>query len=170
MGKTKLYTIALAAVLALNSYCWEMAKAPIMTRWAKNVSPEKSHPEYPRPQMVRRDWLNLNGLWNYAIVAKSASKPENWDGQILVPFPVESALSGVMKRVNENERLWYKRSFTVPSNWKGKRVILHFGAVDWETTVWVNGKELGTHRGGYDGFSFDITDALKESGDRKSVV
>ena len=145
-----------------------------MTRWAKEVSPEKAHPEYPRPQMVREDWLNLNGLWDYAIKPKDAAKPDSFDGQILVPFPVESALSGVMKPVGPDNRLWYRRTFTVPEKWNWsadkKRMLLHFGAVDWDATVWVNGKEVGNHKGGYDPFTFDITDALKarrRAGDRR---
>jgi hypothetical protein len=149
---------------------WEPAKGRLMTRWAKDVSPEKALPEYPRPQMVREQWQNLNGLWDYAMVARDAAQPAQWDGQILVPFPVESALSGVMKPLNEKQRLWYHRTFTVPDKWKGQRVLLHFGAVDWEATVTVNGKELGTHKGGYDGFSYDITEALKPSGDQEIVV
>jgi len=149
---------------------WQPAQGPLLTRWAKDVKPNKVHPEYPRPQMVRADWLNLNGLWDYAIVAKAAQQPAQWDGKLLVPFPVESALSGVMKPVNEKQRLWYRRTFKVPGSWNNKRVLLHFGAVDWEATVTVNGKELGTHRGGYDGFSFDITDALKPSGEQMIVV
>jgi hypothetical protein len=149
---------------------WQPANGPLLTRWAKDVSPANAHPEYPRPQMVRKDWQNLNGLWDYAITAKDAPQPAQWDGQVLVPFPVESALSGVMKRVYETNRLWYRRAFTIPRGWKGRNVLLHFGAVDWETTVWVNGKEVGSHRGGYDGFSFDITAALKPSGEQKIVM
>src|SRR5262245_39713596 len=149
---------------------WKPAEGPLMTRWAKDVSPKNAHPEYPRPQMVRKDWQNLNGLWDYAVTAKEASRPGKWDGQILVPFPIESALSGVMKRVYETNRLWYRRTFEVPKAWKGKNVLLHFGAADWEATVWVNGKELGAHRGGYDGFGFDITDALKPKGEQEIVV
>ncbi len=141
-----------------------------MTRWAADVSPKNAHPEYPRPQMVRKDWQNLNGLWDYAITAKAAAQPAQWDGQILVPFPIESALSGVMKRVYATNQLWYRRSFTIPRGWKGKNVLLNFGAVDWETRVFVNGKEVGTHRGGYDGFSFDITGAVKPSGEQEIVV
>ena len=88
---------------------WQPAKGPLATRWAKDVSPEKVHAEYPRPQMVRADWLNLNGLWDLAITSKEARKPDTFDTQILVPFPVESALSGVMKPVGETQRLWYRR-------------------------------------------------------------
>jgi hypothetical protein len=143
-----------------------------MTRWAKDVTPEKVHPEYPRPQMVRQDWLNLNGLWDYAIKPKDASRPDSFDGQILVPFPAESALSGVMKPVGPDNRLWYRRTFTVPEKWTAdkKRILLHFGAVDWDATIWVNGKEVGNHKGGYDPFTFDITDALKYSGEQEIVL
>jgi hypothetical protein len=141
-----------------------------MTKWANDVTPDKVHPEYPRPQMVRKEWQNLNGLWDYAVTAKDADAPKEYQGKILVPFPIESALSGVMKSVGERKRLWYRRTFEVSKTWKEKRVLLHFGAVDWETTVWVNGKKLGDHRGGYDAFSFDITDALKKDGKQELVV
>jgi hypothetical protein len=149
---------------------WQPANGPLLTRWAKDVKPNKAHPEYPRPQMVREKWENLNGLWDYAVVDKYALQPATWDGQILVPFPIESALSGVMKRVSDTQRLWYHRTFKIPSAWKGQRVLLHCGAVDWQAEVLVNGKELGTHTGGYDGFNFDITDALKASGEQEIVV
>ncbi|MFM9965974.1 MAG: glycoside hydrolase family 2 protein [Planctomycetaceae bacterium] len=145
----------------LQAAGWQPKKAPLMTRWAKDVSPEKVHPEYPRPQMVREKWVNLNGLWDYAIVGDATAKPDKWDGKILVPFPVESALSGVMKRVPDNGKLWYRRSFATPEMAKDGRLLLHFGASDWETVVSVNGKKVGEHRGGYDPFTFDITDALK---------
>ena len=120
-------------------------------------------PEYPRPQMVRPQWSNLNGQWNYAIL----DREEDYDipqGQILVPFAVESRLSGVQKQVGPEKALWYQRSFTVPKQWKGKRVLLHFGAVDWQADVWVNGQKAGVHTGGYAPFSFDITDLLRKNG------
>jgi beta-galactosidase/beta-glucuronidase len=168
------HLVAILAVFSLGlapvPAAWQPAPGPLMTRWTKDVKPDKVHPEYPRPQMERKEWQNLNGLWSYSIVPKDAPQPAFWDGEILVPFPVESALSGVMKRVSETQRLWYRRTFTVPKKWQGQRVLLHFGAVDWETTVWVNGRELGAHRGGYDGFSFDLTDALKPSGEQEIVV
>ncbi len=161
----------LAATL-VNGFAadWKPANGPLMTRWAKDVSPKNPLPEYPRPQMVRKDWQNLNGLWDYAIVAKDAPQPEKFAGKILVPFPVESALSGVMKMVGETNRLWYRRTFTIPRGWKNKNVLLHFGAVDWEAKVWVNGKEIGSHRGGYDGFNFDITSVMKASGENEIIV
>ena len=139
---------------------WAPVEGTIMTRWAREVSPDNVLPEYPRPQMVRADWMNLNGLWEYAIQPRNESAPDTYNGRILVPFPVESAMSGVKKRVGQDNRLWYRRYFQVPEMWSGQQVILHFGAVDWETTVWLDGRELGTHRGGYDPFSFAITDAL----------
>jgi len=148
---------------------WEPAKGPLMTRWAKDVSPKTVHAEYPRPQMVRERWQNLNGLWQYAMAAEGEAPPvgKDLDGEILVPFPIQSALSGVMKHA---DRLWYRRTFTVPNAWKGSRLLLHFGAVDWEATVYVNGTKVGEHRGGYDAFTFDITDALKSGGKQELIV
>jgi hypothetical protein len=151
---------------------WQPAKGPLMTKWAKDVSPDKVHPEYPRPQMVRKEWMNLNGLWEFAAAKRGVKDEEppigkKLDGQILVPFPVESALSGVMTPA---ERVWYRRTFEVKKEWANTRLLLHFGAVNWEATVWVNGKMLGTHTGGYDGFNFDITDALKKDGPQEIVV
>jgi beta-galactosidase/beta-glucuronidase len=148
---------------------WQPAQGPLKTRWAKDVSPDKALPEYPRPQLVRKDWLNLNGLWEFAITPKN-DKPDAFSSQILVPFPVESALSGVMKSVTENDRLWYRRTFELPRKWAGRRVLLHFGAVDFAATVLVNGKEVGQHRGGYDGFDLDITSAIRLSGPNELVV
>ncbi len=164
------------AILWLLLFCsfvradWAPAKGPLVTRWVKEVSPKNAHPEYPRPQMVRNGWRNLNGLWEYAIAPKDDSQPRKYDGQILVPFPIESALSGVMKAVGQDNRLWYRRTFEAPKKWAGRRTLLHFGAVDWDATVWVNGKQVGDHRGGYDPFTFDITDTLKATGPQELVV
>jgi len=161
--------VSLALVSLSAGEDWKPAAGPLMTRWAKQVSPENVHPEYPRPQMVRQRWLNLNGLWQLAIAGPDEATPVGKDlaKQILVPFPVESALSGVAKRA---ERLFYRRTFQVPEQWKGQKILLHFQAVDWEATVLVNGKEVGTHRGGYDAFTLDITDALKPDGEQELIV
>ena len=169
------WNLALAACVAwgivgwARAEEWKPAAGPLMTRWADEVTPQNAHPEYPRPQMVRPEWLCLNGVWQLG-EAKADEQPpvgKNLPGRILVPFPIESALSGVMRHA---ERLWYRRTFSVPPEWVGRRVLLHFGAVDYEATVWVNGQEVGRHRGGYDGFSFDVTDALKPSGENELLV
>ena len=139
---------------------WQAAIGPLKTRWAKDVSPGKVWTEYPRPQMVRKNWLNLNGVWDYTIIETNVPAPSSYQGKILVPFPVESALSGVMRRLDEKHHLVYRRAFKLPKSWKDQRVLLHFGAVDWETKVFINGQEVGSHRGGYDPFTFDITPDL----------
>ena len=141
---------------------WKPAGDRIMTQWADDVDPSNVLPEYPRPQMMRENWLNLNGMWDYAISAKDASQPGVYDGQILVPFAVESALSGVGRTLTADDALWYSREFTVPKQWKDQRILLNFGAVDWKTEVYVDGKLAGEHVGGYDPFSFDITDLLSK--------
>lgn len=152
-----------------NNSTWKMQPVSIQTRWAKDVNPQNVLPEYPRPQMVRSEWQNLNGLWEYAITGKEAARPTQFDGQILVPFPIESALSGVQKPLLPTQRLWYKRSISKPDVTGGKRVLLHFGAVDWDAKVYLNGKEVGGHTGGYQNFSFDITDALKDGANQLEV-
>ncbi|GAB3927407.1 glycoside hydrolase family 2 protein [Mucilaginibacter myungsuensis] len=143
---------------------WKLLTDKITTPWAEKVDPKAPLPEYPRPQMVRGNWQNLNGLWNYAIIGKAEAEPKAYQGKILVPFAVESAISGVGKTVGKDSLLWYKTSITINKNLTGKRTLLHFGAVDWRTEVFVNGKSVGTHEGGFDPFSFDITTALKGSG------
>jgi beta-galactosidase/beta-glucuronidase len=160
----------LFALPALAEDDWHVAKAPLMTRWAVDVSPQKALPEYPRPQLVRADWQNLNGLWDYAVRPKDESKPDKFDGKILVPFPIESALSGVMGKIGETNRLWYRRTFQWPEKWQGQRALLHIGAVDWDATVYVNGKEAGKHRGGYGELTLDITDQLNGTGEQELVV
>ena len=161
--------VSFAGLADANPADWKPAVGPLQTRWAKDVSSENAHPEYPRPQMVRKDWLNLNGVWQLGFAEKNDPVPTGKDlpERILVPFPVESALSGVMKQA---ERLWYRRTFRLPSDWAGKRILLHFGGVDWEATAWLNGRKLGTHRGGYDAFQFDVTPALKTGGEQELVV
>jgi Glycosyl hydrolases family 2, sugar binding domain/Glycosyl hydrolases family 2, TIM barrel domain/Glycosyl hydrolases family 2 len=157
---TLLALLICASALAQD---WKPAPGPLSTRWAKDVSPDKVHPEYPRPQMVREQWLNLNGLWDF----NPMEKPGTWPNKMLVPFPVESSLSGYGRIVDGP--VWYRRTFKIPDKWKGQRVLLHFGAVNWESHVSINGKQIGTHKGGYDAFSFDITENLKD-GDNEIVV
>ncbi|MDD1697191.1 MAG: hypothetical protein LUQ36_02410, partial [Methanoregula sp.] len=149
---------------------YKPVEGKIMTRWAGHINPEKVLPEYPRPQMVRSDWCSLNGLWDYAIVDKTHPMPGQFQGKILVPFAAESALSGVGKKVGEKNKLWYRRTFMVPEAWEDKTILLHFGAVDWDCDVRVNGKLLGNHKGGYDPFWYDITDVLKVTGPQELVV
>lgn len=161
--------VALSSLFAYQANAqdaWKMQPVTIQTRWAKEVSPTNALKEYPRPQMVRDQWENLNGLWDYAITAKSAGTPGSWDGKILVPYPLESALSGVKKALQPDQLLWYKKTIAKPA---GEKVLLHFGAVDFQATVYVNGKEVGSHSGGYEAFTLDITNALK-AGDNDLVV
>ena len=135
----------------------------LLTRWGRELQPDRVWPEYPRPQMQRSRWLNLNGTWDYAITPREANPLTTAaEGQIVVPFPVESHLSGVRRTVGKDRHLLYRRRFEVPADWKSQRVLLHFGAVDWQTKVWVNGQPVGEHRGGYDPFTFDITPTLAE--------
>src|SRR5262249_35303856 len=131
--------------IAARAADWKPAAGPLMTRWAKDVSPTNVHPEYPRPQLVREKWTNLNGLWDFAVRPATEKQPDKWDGQILVPFPIESALSGVMKRVGTTDQLLYHRTFKAPELKDGRRLLLHFGAVDWQCEVSVNAKKVGTH-------------------------
>ena len=148
---------------------WSPAGDKMKTDWAGKVDPNNVLPEYPRPILERTEWKNLNGLWDYAILPVGQAEPANFDGKILVPFAVESSLSGVQKEIGERNELWYKRTFTIPSNWKGKNILLHFGAVDWKAEVFINDIKIGMHTGGYTPFCFDITPFLKP-GDQKLVV
>jgi beta-galactosidase/beta-glucuronidase len=159
-----------ASVGVSAAWGWQPAEGPLKTRWTQEVSPEKVRPEYPRPQMVRKSWVNLNGLWQYAIRPAGEETPAKWDGEILVPFPIESALSGVKKPVQPDQRLWYRRSFSWTPSDSDQRLLLHFGAVDWKCTVWVNGKKVGEHTGGYDPFTFDITAALRKGENELTVA
>jgi len=148
---------------------WKPAGDKMKTEWANQIDPNRVWPEYPRPLMERNDWLNLNGLWNYAILSIGHIEPSLFDGKILVPFAVESSLSGVQKTVGEKNELWYQRTFTIPAAWRGKNILLHFGAVDWKAEVFVNDIKIGMHTGGYTPFSFDITPFLG-TGEQKLVV
>ena len=148
---------------------WKPAGDKIKTVWAEKIDPNNVLPEYPRPIMERDKWQNLNGLWDYAILPMGQQEPQTFDGKILVPFAVESSLSGVQKELGKEKELWYRRTFTIPSDWKSKNVILHFGAVDWKAEVYLNNIKIGSHTGGYTPFCFDVTPFLT-SGNQKLVV
>ena len=168
----KLPALAALAFLLVQAPGLRPQAAPshIRTRWTSQVSSTNPLPEYPRPQLVRTAWTNLNGQWDYAVTSRGTTPPTMWDGKILVPFPVQSQLSGVERAVNDSQQLWYHRTFQVPAAPRGRRQLLHFGAVDWEATVYVNGVKVGEHRGGYDPFTFDITAALRSTGPQDLVV
>lgn len=160
----------LASQLFAQESIWKIVPGKITTPWASQVSPQQPLPEYPRPQLTRASWQNLNGLWQYAIVpGESGAIPSRYDGEILVPYPIESALSGVGRTVGKENTLWYHTEMTLAKSAKNKKIILHFGAVDWRTIVYVNGRRVGSHEGGYDPFSFDITSFLKK-GDKQEIV
>lgn len=166
----KVLLILTALIVAVYPvFSWTPAGDKIKTRWAETLDPKHVLPEYPRPLLERRDWMNLNGLWDYAIKPAGENEPHTFDGKILVPFAVESSLSGVQKTVGEDNELWYKTDFKLPSGWKGKNIILHFGAVDWKADVFLNDIKIGTHAGGFTPFDFDITPHLKQ-GEQKLVV
>ena len=170
MKQLHLIAIILFLFSAVNAQDWKPAGDKIKSAWAEKVDPDNPLPEYPRPQLVRDQWQNLNGLWNYAILPKGQSLPAAWDGKILVPYPVESSLSGVQKSVGQDNELWYQRTFTVPANWKNKNIRLNFGAVDWKADIWINDIKVGAHQGGYTPFSFDITPFLNKDKAQTLVV
>ncbi len=163
-------TVLFSSVLTFSQQSnWKIAGSKILTPWAEKVNPANPLSEYPRPQMVRSAWKNLNGLWDYSLKPKDEAIPASYAGKILVPFAVESALSGVGKTVGKDSLLWYRTNFTLPSDMKGKNILLHFGAVDWRAEVYINGKKLGMHEGGFDPFSFDITSAIKKGNQQLEV-
>jgi len=148
---------------------WSMKKAVLMTSYAATIDTANVRGEYPRPQMVRNDWMNLNGIWQFqpGLSLTETLPAGKLTSKILVPFPVESAISGVMKHY---DKMWYRRSFTVPAAWAGQRILLHFDAVDYQTEVFINDQSVGTHKGGYDPFSFDITSFLTGTGTQNVTV
>jgi hypothetical protein len=148
---------------------WRLGTPPLTTPWTNDVSPTNALPEYPRPQLTRPQWQNLNGLWEFAAAVPGEAPPigKSLAEKVLVPYPIESALSGVQRH---EDRMFYRRTFTVPMNWSGQRLLLHFGAVDYDAKVWVNGRQVATHRGGYDGFDVDVTNVLHRSGPQELIV
>ncbi len=138
---------------------WQPTDNNLFTKWAVDVDPSNTWKEYPRPQFVRDKWKSLNGLWNYTIHedGRNNNNPK-FENSILVPFPIESALSGVGINITPKEILWYQTFFTIPNEWNEQNIILHFGAIDWEANIWINEQKVGGHKGGYDPFYFDITD------------
>ncbi|TDQ19149.1 glycosyl hydrolase family 2 [Algoriphagus boseongensis] len=159
----------LASILLVSQFALGQT-ARLKTPWTDLVDSDSPLQEYPRPQLIRANWQNLNGQWDYAILPKGSLPETGFAGKITVPFPVESYLSGVQQTVGPENELWYEKSFDLNLDRKNKRVLLHFGASDWETEVWVNGVSVGKHQGGFDAFSFDITDQLEKTKTQKIRV
>ena len=159
-------------LIVLNSFGqkWQPIDGKIMSRWAKKVTPDNVWQEYPRPQFKRATWKNLNGIWDYAILKSNQPKPKSFVGKILVPFSFESALSGVGKSITPEDKMWYRKKFSIPSEWKGKKILINFEAVDHDTNIWINGIFVGSHQGGFNRFSFDITPFLNGSENQTVVV
>ena len=171
MDKRILLTLALGAMSQVFTHAWEPKGDKIKTVWAEQVTPENVWQTYPRPQLQRAEWINLNGLWKYAVTDQNTPRKNvSFEGEILVPFAIESSLSGVQKTFLPTDKLWYQREFTLDPSWKNKSTILHFGAVDYECQVWVNNRLVGMHKGGNNPFSFDITKYLKKSGPQSIEV
>lgn len=184
MMKPNSLLLILALLAPAAAQAWKPVSAPLDTPWTSKVDPNLPLPEHPRPDFQRSEWKSLNGLWDYQLEPvdfqpmqgfidrpsmTTGQAPSSYTGQILVPFAIDSPLSGVMHVLRPQERLWYRRSFEIPDAWKGRRIRLHFEASDWETGIYVNGRRIGQHRGGYDPFTFDISDALKP-GENSLVV
>ena len=167
MKRILLSLVSLVCMIFISKAQWQPAGDKIKTEWATQVNPQNVLPEYPRPIMERQEWMNLNGLWDYSILPVAESLPSAWQGKILVPFAVESSLSGIQKPVGEENALWYERKFSISSKWKGQQVLLHFDAVNWKAEVWINDIKIGVHEGGYTPFSFNITPYLNSAGEQK---
>ena len=164
-----LLVILCVIFFSTTAQAWQKKQAPLMTQWASQVDIKAPLPEYPRPQIVRTDWLNLNGLWQFQAGDTNDVVPagKNLAEEILVPFPMESPLSGVMAY---HPYSWYRRMFTVPPAWSGRRIILHLDAVNWESEAFINGQSVGVHKGGYDPISYDITDQIKGAEPQELMV
>lgn len=172
MKKTFLFFLSLIFIYVSNAQ-WQPANPRLLTEWGEQLNSDLPLNDYPRPHMERQGWINLNGLWDYSIQPLNNSLGNDFttEGKILVPFAVESALSGVGRTVGKDSILWYKRSFSISNkDLKNKKLLLHFGAVDWRADVYINGEHVGKHEGGYDPFYFDITNAIKKSGNQTIVV
>ncbi|MBP5319802.1 MAG: beta galactosidase jelly roll domain-containing protein, partial [Kiritimatiellae bacterium] len=161
----------LAGCLLGTAFAYQPKENPLMTVWGEKMTPESAWREYPRPNLVRERWQNLNGLWQYAVNKREEDQPAEWTGEILVPFPIESALSGVKRLMTTQEQLWYRRTFTAPVDAKRERLLLHFGAVDFRTQVWINGVEVTDvpHESGNLPFTLDITGFVK-AGENELVL
>ena len=168
--KSKFIFFVLISITGVQAQSWKALEGKIMSQWAKTVNPENAWQEYPRPQFERAQWKNLNGLWDYAILKTNEIQPKRYQGKILVPFSFESPLSGVGKNIDPEDKMWYRKNFELPKNWSGKDVVIHFEAVDYTCAVWVNDVLVGTHKGGFDRFSFNITPYLKPNGQQKIVL
>jgi len=174
MSRVFFLAIAMVCLFSIRLSAQAISQTPpqfrLTTEWSKEVNPDLPHQDYPRPNLVRDDWSSLNGRWYFEITPKEEGIPKRFRQEIIVPFPVESALSRIQQNVTPEQKIWYKRTFFIPEEWSGRFVLLHFGASDWETTVYINGTEIGKHRGGYDAFSLDISRYLDERGVQEIIV
>ena len=170
----KAMLFAAVAAVTMGAGVYAPAKSPLMTEWGAKMTPANAWREYPRPQMVRGNWTNLNGEWDYAVtsVTNTPGRPEKWDGKILVPFAIESALSGVGKMLEPDQFLWYSRKIQVKkSGGGGERILLHFGGVDFRTMVFIGHKEVTDvpHESGQNPFTLDITDYVTDGENELTV-
>ncbi len=167
---SRFFLFFLLYIPLLQAQSWKPIEGKIMSKWSKTITPENVWQEYPRPQFERTQWKNLNGLWDFSVSKGNQIQPKQYKGKILVPFSFESPLSGVGKGINPEDKMWYRKSFKLPNKWSGDDVIIHFEAVDYHSTIWVNDILVGTHKGGFDRFSFNITPYLKPEGLQKIVL
>ena len=173
MKRSFFISVFFFAFLSLHAQnAWKRVPGTIATPWADSVDPKHVLDTYPRPQLQREQWTNLNGLWDYAILPKTAEQniPATYQGQLLVPFAVESSLSGAGKTVGKDSILWYHTVLQLTNPKNKQRTLLHFGAVDWQATIYVNGKEVGSHEGGNDPFTVDISSALIKGSKQELAV